>query len=179
MLLQLQLPSHAEALALNRVRWAEVHADPSLAAIPSRIETNGYGQIIMTPPPSGPHCVRQFKIAMQLQNCLGGSAMTECPISTIDGVRAADAAWYSSERYRQVTGQLAFEVAPEICVEILSPRNSDAELQHKRQLYFDAGALECWICDLEGRMTYYHRDQPDTSTTQSKLCPQFPNIINL
>ncbi len=112
MLLQLQLPSHDEAIALNRVRWAEVHADPTLAASPNRIETNGFGQIIMTPPSTGPHCVRQFSIAMKLQNLLGGRALTECPISTVDGVRAADAAWFSSERYQQVAGQLAFEIAP-------------------------------------------------------------------
>jgi Uma2 family endonuclease len=32
--------------------------------------------------------------------------------------------------------------APEICIEILSPSNSAAEIAEKRVLYFDAGAAE-------------------------------------
>ncbi len=173
MLLHLQLPSHEEAIALNRVRWAEVHADPTLASNPNRIETNGFGQIIMTPPPSGSHGRLQYRIARELDRQLGGEPLTECPVSTVDGVRAADAAWFSAERYQRVEGQLAYEIAPEICVEVLSPCNTEAELQHKRQLYFAAGALECWTCDLDGRMTYYCSTDPNTPIHQSKLCPNF------
>jgi len=177
MILHLQLPTHDESLAFNRVRWAEVHADAGLSDSPNRIETNAWGQIIMTPPPGGPHCANQFFIAFQLQTLLGGRALTECPISTVDGVRAADAAWYSHERYQQVAGQLAFEIAPEICVEVLSPRNTETEMRSKRQLYFESGAIECWICDLEGHMAYYHHQSPDAPMAQSKLCPHFPNPI--
>jgi Uma2 family endonuclease len=178
MILHLNLPNHAEAIAFNRKRWAEVHADAELAASPNRIETNAWGQIIMTPPPTGSHCARQFQIAFQLQMFLGGRAFTECPVSTVDGVRATDAAWYSNGRYARVAGQLAFEIAPEICVEVLSPRNTQAELEAKRQLYFEAGAIECWTCDLEGRMTYYHHQEPSTPLSHSNLCPNFPNTIN-
>ena len=178
MILHLNLPNHAEAIAFNRKRWAEVHADVELAASPNRIETNAWGQIIMTPPPGGSHCRLQFKIARELDRQLGGEAFTECPVSTVDGVRATDAAWYSHERYRQVSGQLAFEIAPEICVAVLSPRNTQAELEAKRQLYFAAGAIECWTCDLEGRMTYYDHQAPNTPMPHSNLCPNFPNTIN-
>ncbi len=177
MLLQIQLPNHDEALAFNRERWAEVHADAALAANPNRIETNAWGQIIVTPPPDGSHCVKQFRIAFQLQKQLGGSALTECPISTVDGVRAADAAWFSDDRYARVRGQSVFEIAPEICVEVLSPRNTAAEMKSKRDLYFSAGAIECWTCDLNGQMTYYDRDQPNTPMNQSKLSPEFPSFI--
>lgn len=178
MILHLNLPNHAEAIAFNRKRWAEVHADADLVASPNRIETNAWGQIIMTPPPGGSHCRLQFKIARELDRQLGGEAFTECPISTVDGVRATDAAWYSSERYGQVSGQLAFEIAPEVCVEVLSPRNTQAELEAKRQLYFAAGAIECWTCDLEGRMTYYDHQAHNTPMSQSNICPSFPTIIN-
>jgi Uma2 family endonuclease len=178
MILHLNLPTHAEAIAFNRKRWAEVHADAELAASPNRIETNAWGQIIMTPPPGGSHCRLQFKIARELDRQLGGEAFTECPVSTVDGVRATDAAWYSNERYGQVSGQLAFEIAPEICVEVLSPRNTQAELEAKRQLYFAAGAIECWTCDLEGRMAYYDHQEPNTPMPQSNICPHFPSTIN-
>ena len=177
MLLQIQLPNHDEAIAFNRQRWAEVHADIELAANPNRIETNAWGQIIVTPPLDGSHCVKQFRIAFQLQKLMSGSALTECPISTVDGVRAADAAWFSDDRYARVRGQSVFEIAPEICVEVLSPRNTAAEMQAKRELYFNAGAIECWTCDLNGQMTYYDRDQRDTPMNQSKLSPEFPSFI--
>jgi Uma2 family endonuclease len=177
MLLHLHLPAHDEALAFNRKRWAEVHADRELLASPYRVETNGFGQLIMTPPPGGSHCRIQFKIARELDRRLGGEAFTECPISTLDGVRATDAAWFSLERYTKVAGQLAFEIAPEICVEVLSPGNTDSEMHIKRQLYFAAGALECWICDLEGRMTFYQASAPNDPLSQSVLCPEFPIVI--
>ena len=177
MLLQIQLPNHDEALAFNRQRWAEVHADAAVVDNPNRIETNAWGQIIMTPPPGGPHCDRQSEIHYQLRTRMGEKALVECPISTTDGVRAADVVWFSPARYDKVRGQLAFEIAPEICVEVTSPRNTDTEMRIKRELYFDAGAIECWICDLHGNMTYYDRDQPDTPLNQSKLSPEFPSFI--
>ncbi len=177
MLLQIQLPKREDTVATNRLRWAELQADAKLADCPNRIETNAWGQIIMSPPPTGSHCKKQFRIAQALERLLGGEAFTECPISTADGVKAADAAWFSDQRYAQVVGQDAFEIAPEICVEVLSPKNTWAEMQAKRQLYFDAGAIECWTCDLTGQMTYYSSDEPESPKHESKLCPQFPGVI--
>jgi Uma2 family endonuclease len=178
MILQLNLPNHAEAIAFNRKRWAEVHADAELVASPNRIETNAWGQIIMTPPPGEPHSNKQSEILYQLRTLLGEKALVDCPISTADGVRAADVAWYSPARHASVRGQLVCELAPEIFVEVLSPSNTAAEMDAKRQLYFEAGAIECWICDLEGRMTYYDHQDPNTPRPHSNICPNFPNTIN-
>jgi len=36
-------------------------------------------------------------------------------------------------------------IAPEICVEVISPRNSPEEMAEKRALYFAAGADEVWF----------------------------------
>ncbi len=178
MQLTINLPDRKTMLARNRQRWAEVLADPQWKDSSNRIETNEFGQIIMTPPAGGPHSSRAFRIGMKLESLLGGRSLTECPISTSAGVRAADAAWYSDERYATVRGQLAFEMAPEICVEVLSPSNTDEEMQVKRQLYFDAGAEECWTCDLQGRMSYYKKEEPTTPKTSSKQCPEFPDFID-
>ncbi len=178
MLLQIQLPKRDETLVMHRQRWREVLNDPRWQNLPDRIETNAWGQIIMSPPPGGPHCSKQAEISYQLRASLGGKAFGECPILTSDGVKAADAAWYSDERYAQVVGQDAFEIAPEICVEVMSPRNTPAEMQAKRQLYFDAGAIECWTCNLTGQMTYYSSNEPETPKNESKLCPAFPAQIH-
>ncbi|MEM6366188.1 MAG: Uma2 family endonuclease, partial [Planctomycetota bacterium] len=67
---------------------------------------------------------------------------------------------------------------PEICVEVVSPSNTDSELRHKRQLYFDAGAIECWTCDQQGQMAFYQNNNPDTPHNKSKLCPEFPYEIS-
>jgi len=177
MSITLHLPNREETLAFHRQRWAEVLADPQWADHPYRIETDAFGRIVMTPPAGGSHSGRQRNVQNQLERCLGGRALPECPISTADGVRAVDVGWYSDQRYASVRGQLAFETAPEICVEVMSPSNTAAEMQTKRILCFDAGAIECWVCDLDGRMTQYHHDQPDEPVTTSSLCPKFPNQI--
>ena len=174
MRLVIELPPREELRTQNRLRWAEVLADQTLVDLPFRVETNCYGTLLMTPPPSGHHSSRQGEIAFQLRSTLAGHALPECPISTLDGVRAADVGWYSSERFASVKGQIAFEVAPEICVEVISPTNTDAEMGCKKQLYFEAGAEEVWYCREDGRMEFYGKSNPDVFMPQSSLCPHFP-----
>ncbi len=176
-MLTLQLPERIDQLASNRQRWAEVLADPQWNGTRGRIETNAFGQIILSPPPGGPHSSRQSQISYELRVRLGDKTVTEAPVSTADGVKGLDVGWYSPQRYNEVRGQVAFEIAPEICVEVMSPSNTDLELQHKRVLYFDAGAIECWQCGTTGEMSYYHAVAPNTPTSHSKLCPSFPQQI--
>ena len=174
MQLVIQLPSHEEQLELNRRRWSEILSDSTLAELPYRIETNAYGELVMNSPPSGIHSNRQGQITILLDRHLSNHTLPECPISTIDGVKAADVGWYSAGRFAQVEGQNAFEIAPEICVEILSPINTPAEMRHKRNLYFEAGAEEVWYCREDGSMEFYAKSNPDTLITRSSLCPGFP-----
>jgi Uma2 family endonuclease len=170
----IELPTRESQLELNRKRWSQVIADRGLSTLPFRIETNEYGQLLMTPPASGEHSSRQGRITILLDRFLGGHSLPECPISTIAGVRAIDIGWYTVDRYAQVKEQIAFELAPEICVEVLSPSNTDAEMRTKRTLYFEAGAEEVWICGTGGVMSFYHSSEPDTPVFHSKRCPSFP-----
>ncbi len=170
----LEPPTRAEQLAFNRRRWAEIVADPALADLPGKVESNAYGNVIMMPPASGDHSRRQGEIAFLLRRLLGGLALPECPVSTLEGVRAADVGWYSEERFAEVEGQIAFETAPEICVEILSPANTEREMAEKRRLYFDAGALEVWLCEADGRLRFY---SPEGPLPQSRKCPDFPERV--
>lgn len=178
MQLIIELPVRAEQIAFNRRRWAELASDRSLADLPNKIETNAYGQILMNPPPTGDHSFRQSAILLKLNDLLSGRPLAECPISTIDGVKAADVGWYSIERYESVRGQAAFEQAPEICVEILSPSNTRREMSQKKRLYFEAGAREVWFCNENGEMEFYTLDRPDETQTNSDLCKPFPPHIN-
>jgi len=78
-------------------------------------------------------------------------------------------------RFAAVRGQAAFEQAPEICVEVISPSNPDSELGQKKQLYFEAGAEEVWFCLQDGRMEFYEPSQPDVPLAVSPRCPAFPS----
>lgn len=172
MQLVIELPERAEQIAFNAKRWQEVLADTSLASLPHPIETNATGQIIVNPPPSGQHSYLQGQVIVQLNTLLGNIVLPECPISTIDGVRAADVGWYSVERFEQVKNQLAFEIAPEICVEILSPSSTPAEIKHKKMLYFEAGAEEVWLVESKTDIVHYMAAAP-SECVKSRLCPDF------
>ncbi len=177
MQLTIHLPPREQTMAYHRQRWDEVLQDRSLDGHAGRIETNAWGQIVMSPPAAEPHSNRQGEIAYQLRVLLGGRAKPECPMLTSDGVNAVDVGWYSMLRHRQVAGQTACEIAPEICVEILSPSNTPNEIENKFRLYFDAGAEECWVCDLKGNMTYHTKNAPDEAKSTSSLCCNFPSRI--
>ena len=177
MQLIIDLPARDEQIAFNRRRWAELLSDPALAELPYPIETNAHGQIIMNPPPAGEHSYLQGEIAYHLRRLLGGRALPACPVSTIDGVKAVDVGWYSDTRLAEVRGQDAFEKAPEICVEVLSPSNTAAEMAHTKDLHFEAGACEVWLCQAGGVMAFYHSQHPQESASQSTLCFDFPKNV--
>jgi Uma2 family endonuclease len=149
--LALQLPPHDVQIAFNLRRWSEVLADPELAKFEGRVETDRHGHIIMSPPPAPAHGSFQAQLAILLDRHMAtGRVLTECPISTADGVRAADVAWASPSLVQELGGAVCFSHAPEICVEVVSPSNTESEIREKMALFFDAGAKEVWTCAESG-----------------------------
>jgi Uma2 family endonuclease len=174
--LTIELPSIKGQTAFNLARWHEVLADPSLAKLPHRIETDRHGHIVMSPPPAFSHSQRQGKIVgLMLKLLSEGQAMPECPLSTSDGVKAIDAAWLSAEREEHVRKPIVLERAPEICVEIISPSNTASEIKERQALYFEAGAQEVWTCSLDGKLRFYL--VPGQEVDASRLCPGFPQEV--
>jgi len=177
--LTLDLPSQKSLVAQNLSRWAALVADPKLARLTERIETDRFGRIIMSPPPSAHHGSYQFRIGVLLrENMDDGRVITECPICTADGVKAADVAWASAARLEELGDKVCFPRAPEICVEVLSPSNTREEILEKTALYFDAGALEVWICSADGTILF-HRVVGKGGTLHSEICPSFPAKVTL
>jgi len=177
--LTIELPSQVSRTEFNLRRWAELVADPELAKIEGRIETDRHGHIIMSPPPAANHGGYQLEIGSLLRALMPtGRAITECPISTADGVKAADVAWASPECLRDLGNRNCFPRCPEICVEILSPSNTPAEIEEKKALYFDAGAREVWVCSRAGAMSFFEAANI-RPLKRSKLCPDFPTRITL
>jgi Uma2 family endonuclease len=134
--------------------WEEICHDPRFRDLPYKIETNARGQIIMSPTHQY-HGATQAEIAGLIREALSGRVVTESAVATVDGKKIADVAWFSEERWERVKDALDAPVAPEIAVEVYSPGNTEEELAHKRELHFEAGADEVWICDEEGHLTFY------------------------
>ena len=179
--LTIELPAQPRQRAFNEGRWAELLADKELARFEGRVETDRYGHVVMTPPPAARHGRLQATIAYLLQaRAPQDAVLTECPISTADGVRAADVAWASPDVMRELGDRVCFPRAPEICVEVLSPSNTDAEIREKAALYFDAGAKEVWICADSGAMTFLQTaaDGP-REMSASQIFPDFPAQVVL
>src|SRR5437867_13331502 len=177
--LTLELPPHKAQTTFNLRRWAAVLADPQLAKFEGRVETDRHGHVVMSPPPAPTHGSFQSRIASLLDRYLTtGRVLTECPISTADGVKAADVAWASPERMRELGRRVCFPRAPEICVEVISPSNTKAEIEEKMALYFDAGAREVWVCAQSGAMKFVTRGAA-RPMKNSQLCPKFPKQVKL
>ncbi len=153
--------------------WEEICADPTLRDLPYKIETNRRGQIILSPARSR-HGEFQSAIVVLLAQLLPhGRAVVECPVQTSDGVRVPDVAWTSPERRQSVI----YTLAPELCVEVLSPANDEQEMREKRALYFEAGAQEVWLCGMDGAMTFY--DANGRLPAGSALCREFPARVEI
>lgn len=175
----IELPQHQTQTAFNLRRWAELLANRELAKFEGRVETDRHGHILMSPPPAPSHGSYQLEIGHLLRNLmLRGRVLTECPISTSDGVKAADVAWASPECMRELGDAVCFPKCPEICVEVLSPSNTEAEIQEKMALYINAGAREVWICSGSGAMSFFGSGGV-RRLAASEICPQFPKQIDL
>ncbi len=168
-----------DVAVFNLAVWETVLADPVLRDLPHRIETDRYGQIIRSPPPSQDHGFEQSQIVMKLGALLPhGRVITECPLSTREGVKGVDVAWFSKPKWQPQREQVCLTHAPEICVEVVSPGNSQRELREKKALYFPAGAQEVWFCQRDGSMEFFQQDTPEVDG-ESRLGPDFPRRIHL
>lgn len=155
--------------------WQEVIDSPYLQDLPFKIELNEYGSIVMTPA-SYQHGRFQVELASLLRELApGGTVVSECSVSTGRGVKVPDVIWHSDDFFAKHGGQTPLPAAPEICAEILSPSNSVEELIEKRQLYFEAGAQEVWVCHDDGRVEFF---DASGQLPNSSLVSDFPAKID-
>jgi len=97
-------------------------------------------------------------------------------IYTADGLKGVDVILASLEYHtRHVNVDAYVTEAPEICIEVMSPSNSWQEMQDKMPLYFEVGAQEVWIVDVDGKISFFG---PANETLQnSRLIPDAPQSI--
>ena len=156
--------------------WAEVCDNPILQDLPFKIELNKWGNIEMSPARNR-HSEYQGEIEHLLRTLKkGGVAYPECGVETAENVKVPDVIWVSFERRRNTPREFAYTIAPEICVEIISPSNMLDEQLHKGSLYLQAGAEEFWLCDDFGNMRFF---DAAGALERSRVCPEFPAKVEL
>jgi Uma2 family endonuclease len=155
------------------MQWSEVLETPYLQNLPFKIELNKFGQILMSPA-SNRHGSIQVEVgALFLRKLPKGRTFSECSIQTRDGVRVADVAWASADFLARHGDVTPFPQAPELCVEIVSPSNTKAEIDYKVSLYFAQGAQEVWVVSLQKKVTIYVGGLP---AAKSKFLPKFKEL---
>ena len=158
------------------MNWQEVCADTAVQDIPYKIELNRWGQIVMSPA-KNKHSVYQGLIQSIIQSMVKeGLTYPECPIRTEDNVKVADVVWISRERYQQIKNDDVCSIAPEICIEIKSSSNTLEEMKFKKELYFEASAVEFWLCNENGEMSFFNSDG---QIINSAIVPNFSVSIEL
>ena len=156
--------------------WDAVCEDPQLQDHPYKLELNGDGELL-TNAVKVQHAFLVYEIQrLLMQHRPDGFSPPEFPILTKDGVRSPDVVWITSERRRQTIADSAARIAPEICVEVMSPGNTMAQMQKKGRLYLQAGALEYWICDEAQKLHFFSQIE---ELTKSDIIPSFPSSITL
>jgi hypothetical protein len=133
-----------------RRRWQQLAADPLVAAIPYKVELNEKGAIEVSPPTTR-HAFLQAYVSHELRlQRPDGTTFTECPVETEIGVRVPDVVWASPEFMRRHGAESEFRAGPDLCVEVLSPTNTRAEIGEKVAAYLAAGAREVWVVGEDG-----------------------------
>jgi Uma2 family endonuclease len=150
------------------MEWAEVINNPLLKDLPFKIELNKWGKILMSPANNN-HGNLQFEVGDKINKIKqSGKIIIECSVQTPEGVKVADVAWISNEFMNKYGFNTPYAIAPEICVEVISPSNSKKEMKQKIKLYLNQGAKEVWLCNQEGRISYYSQAGRLTASEELK-----------
>jgi Uma2 family endonuclease len=158
------------------MNWQEVCEHPSLKDLPFKVETNEYGQIVMTPV-NNLRGILRGEIGYKLSPSFStGHVLSSAAIRTSKGTKVADVAWISFERWEQVKHEADASQSPEICVDVILAHYSEKDVMQKKSLYFEAGAKEVWLCSENGDMRFFN---PEHELIHSELVPDFPLKIEV
>jgi len=157
-----------------RRRWQQLASDPLVAAIPFKVELNEKGAIEVSPPTTR-HAFLQAFVAGELQRQRpDGTTFTECPVETDIGVRVPDVVWASPEFMQRHGTESEFRAGPDLCVEVLSPTNTRAEIAEKIAAYLAAGSREVWVVRDDGVPEMYCGDGRTAASTLGFALPRPP-----
>jgi Uma2 family endonuclease len=136
-------------------RWNKLAEDPES---PDRYELSELGELILSPKPTNKHRRAGLAVVRALEAQLGPEAATEIAVLTDRGIRVPDVVWMPAARWREVKGKSPFPFVPDVCVEVLSPGNSRAEIMMKTGAYLRGGAREVIHVGRKGEVEYFGAD---------------------
>ena len=136
--------------------WGEVCADPVLSRLPFQIELDKHGRIVMSPAANWRHGAMQGRLVRWLNARLGDATVTEVAIANPEGTFESDVVW-AQKSFWQAQDPLRADLpsSPPLVVEVLSPSNSEGEMQMKIGAYLAAGAIEVWLVDVDGHARFF------------------------
>lgn len=153
------------------------------------------GEVVTMPPPGFVHGIVQVNIATLLkvfakQHKLGrvtvetGVVTDDRPKN--DTVRGPDVSFWSFERLPSDKVPKVYpDVAPDLCVEVKSPKNTPARTKEKVNEYFACGARMVWFVDPDDRtVTVYLKPgkgrvlKEDATITGEDVLPSFSCAIS-
>lgn len=158
------------------MNWQEICNNPAFNDLPFKFETNEWGKIEMSPATNEHGIYQALLIKWLLRLSEQGHPIAECGIQTRKGVKVADVAWGSYDFFKRNKRLNPYLESPEIVIEILSPSNSQAEMDEKKQLYFELGTQEFWLCDKNGSILFFN---PEQQCLASLIIPDFPKLITI
>ncbi|EIP99173.1 hypothetical protein OpiT1DRAFT_03683 [Opitutaceae bacterium TAV1] len=146
------------------------------------------GDLFMAPAPNRFHQTCAGKIYYAFEDYLSEHPVGKAYIAPFDvyltdlNVYQPDVSFFSRERYSYLTDEGACG-APDIVVEVLSPKTAYLDLGVKKEIYARTGVLEYWVVDPAAhRVSVWHLSEnsqapaftlPKNGTLTTPLLPEF------
>lgn len=123
------------------------------------------GEIVYQMPTSHLHGRIEALIAVLLgiylrANPIGSLLTGEAGVYTRrnpDTVRGVDVAVISNERLQQISSTSYLDIAPELIVEVMSPKDTWSEVNEKLVEYFEIGVQLVWVIDPRRKLAHVYR----------------------
>ncbi len=108
-----------------------------------------HGEVVIAPPPKWRHQILQDRISTLLKARMGGWGTVLCEMAFRPTpeyeVWQADVGCVRADRAASISEDDYLKGAPELVVEVLSPRNTADEIDDKRTICLENGCLSFWV----------------------------------
>jgi Uma2 family endonuclease len=166
--------AHRLSLAELRQRWRQLADNRLVAEIPCKVELSEKGAIEVSPPTIRHAFIQGFLTRELARQRPDGTTLPECTVETDIGMRVPDVVWVSRELMERHRNEKQFRIAPDLCVEVLSPTNTRIQMAEKTAAYLAAGAKEVWIVGEDGVPEIYTSAGRVSASTLGFDLPRLP-----
>ena len=135
-----------------------------------------HGELVEVPPPIHRHGRLQYRIRRLLEAHApeGDVVREEMPFRPMPDHEywIADVAYMTRATWDRIDPKGYLDCAPELVVEVLSPRNTIAEMNDRKKTFLEAGCREFWTVDAVNRQIDV--STPDGVTTTYRAGQSIP-----